>query len=344
MSEKKSAFRSLAQSVESARPADSVESLDLLAVPSLEERARLLLRAIDGEDFASHKLGDAKTAILKAMAADIAARSNSEMPGGLSVKPSGAPIESGDQPRPSVAMSAARSEDRMMSFNIDDLPLSSAIEDRHERERAPAPRQYAARIAPAPPQATSRSSSLRASAAIAAARPAPSPRKSDSPHALPASLPTKRRLFIRGATALTFAVGILGGLALYYRTRSEFETAQSTSLPSLAANPQFSASPAPKNLGQSTASRLERTRTVIAAGDIEAVRIALRQMVQAGNTSAAVDLGSTYDPNILDALGVRNFPADVAQARVWYQKAQQMGSPDAAALLENLERRERPPP
>jgi TPR repeat protein len=80
---------------------------------------------------------------------------------------------------------------------------------------------------------------------------------------------------------------------------------------------------------------------VIAAGDIEAVRLALSQMVESGNASAAVDLGSTNDPNILDALGVQNFPADVVKARVWYQKAQQMGAPDAVKLLESLESRER---
>jgi hypothetical protein len=76
---------------------------------------------------------------------------------------------------------------------------------------------------------------------------------------------------------------------------------------------------------------------VLAAGDIEAVRTALSQMVEGGNASAAVDLGSTYDPNVLNALGVRNFPSNVAMARVWYQKAQQMGAPEAVGLLESLE-------
>jgi TPR repeat protein len=73
---------------------------------------------------------------------------------------------------------------------------------------------------------------------------------------------------------------------------------------------------------------------------VEAVRAALRRKVEGGNASAAVVLGSTYDPNILDAL-VKNFPADVAKARDWYQRAQQMGSPEAAGLLESLERSER---
>src|SRR5215475_184940 len=106
MSEKKSALRSLIQGTESARLADSVDPLGQLAVPTLEERARLFLRAVHGEDFPSGKLAEATTAILNAMAADIAAKSNSRMPEGASVKPSGPPIESGERRRPSVAMSA----------------------------------------------------------------------------------------------------------------------------------------------------------------------------------------------------------------------------------------------
>jgi hypothetical protein len=103
--------------------------------------------------------------------------------------------------------------------------------------------------------------------------------------------------------------------------------------------------PAPKDIERSRAGLIERVRTVkFAAGDIEAARAALSRLVEGGNAWAAVDLGSTYDPIILDALGVRNFPADVAKARTWYQMAQQMGSPEAVGLLESLERSERRSP
>jgi hypothetical protein len=45
---------------------------------------------------------------------------------------------------------------------------------------------------------------------------------------------------------------------------------------------------------------LERVRTVkFAAVDIEAARAALSRLVEGGNAWAAVDLGSTYDPNTL---------------------------------------------
>jgi hypothetical protein len=106
--------------------------------------------------------------------------------------------------------------------------------------------------------------------------------------------------------------------------------------PRVAAAPP--AAPAQKNIEQSKADSLERARTVIAAGDIETTRAALSNLVKEGNAWAALELGKTYDPNILDALGVRNFSADVAKARVWYQKAQVMGSPEAVGLLESLER------
>jgi hypothetical protein len=98
--------------------------------------------------------------------------------------------------------------------------------------------------------------------------------------------------------------------------------------------------PAAKDI-ESRTGLLERVRTVkFAAVDIEAARAALSRLVEGGNAWAAVDLGSTYDPNILNALGVRSFPADATKARTWYQMAQQMGSPEAVGLLESLERSE----
>jgi len=68
--------------------------------------------------------------------------------------------------------------------------------------------------------------------------------------------------------------------------------------------------PAAKDI-ESRTGLLERVRTVkFAAVDIEAARAALSRLVEGGNAWAAVDLGSTYDPNILGALGIRSFPAD----------------------------------
>jgi hypothetical protein len=76
---------------------------------------------------------------------------------------------------------------------------------------------------------------------------------------------------------------------------------------------------------------------VIAGGHTEAVRTNLSEAVKNGNALAAVVLGLTYDPNVLDELGVHNFPADVAKAKGWYQKAQQMGAPEAVVLRPGFE-------
>jgi hypothetical protein len=367
MVEKKPTFQSLTEGAESARPSDIREPFGQSPVPSLEERARLFLRAIHGErDFTSSENAEARSTILNAMAADIATKSNNRTLDEQPVKPPGATTgESGYSAVPAVAMGPTQLvEDRPIYASA--RRISAAFEDRQEFPRAPAPREYAARIAQGPPPMARASLALRAPSETAV-RPTLHARMSDLAPPLPA--PTrkspKRRLFVWGAALSIFAgLGVLGGLAFYQTvTRSVSVTAQSTpgdtpqtAAPDLvqpmyganrvgvgrsAADAQLPSSsflsrvrPAPKNL--------ERARTVFAAGDIEAVRIALSRMIESGNASAAVDLGSTYDPNILDALGVRNVPADVAKARVWYQRAQQMGSPDAAGLLEGLERSERP--
>ena len=73
----------------------------------------------------------------------------------------------------------------------------------------------------------------------------------------------------------------------------------------------------------------------IAAGDVVTARIAF-QRAEAGDAKAAVALGATYDPTALAKLGVVGFSADVAKARSWYQKAENLGSPDAKRLLEIL--------
>jgi hypothetical protein len=356
MGEKKAPFRYLTQGPESAPLTDSGEPLGL-PVPTLEERARLFLRAVHGErHFTSSEHTEAHSIIVKGMAADIAAKSNSRSPEEPAIKTAVSITNSRYGPVPNVAMSASRfEEDRPMYPDIEDAQISSTFEDR------PAPLQATARRErPVQMTRVTLPPLPRASVAMASMRRVPGARLGDSSPSFPAQThkPPKRRVFIWAVVLSIFTgLSVLGGVALYQMaTRSVTVTAQSTpgdtlqtaapdlvqprygaNAMRLGADAQFLLSrvrPAPKNL--------ERARTVFAAGDIEAVRLALGRMIESGNASAAVDLGSTYDPNILDALGVGNFPADVAKARAWYQRAQQMGSPDAAGLLESLERSERP--
>jgi TPR repeat protein len=65
-------------------------------------------------------------------------------------------------------------------------------------------------------------------------------------------------------------------------------------------------------------------------------RVVFQRAADAGNANAAMALGATYDPNVLGKLGVVGVSADLEQARSWYRKAENLGSPDARERLEVL--------
>jgi hypothetical protein len=79
-----------------------------------------------------------------------------------------------------------------------------------------------------------------------------------------------------------------------------------------------------------------RGEALLAAGDIAAARLFLERAARAGNPRAVFVLGTTYDPAVLKYLGVRGVPPDVARARNWYEKAKELGYPEAPRLLGSL--------
>src|SRR5260370_27728755 len=87
---------------------------------------------------------------------------------------------------------------------------------------------------------------------------------------------------------------------------------------------------------------------LIADGKIPLARLVLQRAASAGSAPAALDLGGTYDPMILEGLGVNAntrvvestmIRPDTALARAWYQKAKDLGSVEAPGRLEKLARR-----
>jgi len=84
------------------------------------------------------------------------------------------------------------------------------------------------------------------------------------------------------------------------------------------------------------ASSLRRADDLISSGDLAAARLVLRRAANAGDARAAMTLAGTYDPVILEKLGVHGFVPDVAMARVWYEKAEKFGSVEAPQRLELL--------
>ncbi|WMT70946.1 hypothetical protein [Bradyrhizobium sp. Ash2021] len=84
------------------------------------------------------------------------------------------------------------------------------------------------------------------------------------------------------------------------------------------------------------ASLLRRGDALIASGDLAAARLVLRRAADAGDAHAAMTLAETYDPAILEKLGVHGLVPDVAMARDWYEKAKKFGAAEATQRLEIL--------
>jgi TPR repeat protein len=81
---------------------------------------------------------------------------------------------------------------------------------------------------------------------------------------------------------------------------------------------------------------LVRARTFLSSGDVAAARVVLRRAAASNDPQATLALAGTYDPSVLKKLGIMSYQADAAQARQWYSKAEQLGSAEAAARLEQM--------
>ena len=72
------------------------------------------------------------------------------------------------------------------------------------------------------------------------------------------------------------------------------------------------------------------------AGKIAAARLFYKSAAESGYAPAALALGATYDGQQLAQRKVVGIQADAAQARKWYEKAEELGSSEASRWLQNL--------
>jgi len=108
-------------------------------------------------------------------------------------------------------------------------------------------------------------------------------------------------------------------------------------LDGVTAEPPIAPPPAQRKLDQEEiAVLLKRGKDLIANGDLAAARLVLQRAANANDAEAALALGATYDPYVLRALKVYGFKADPDMARVWYEKARELGSAAAPRRLEML--------
>jgi hypothetical protein len=83
------------------------------------------------------------------------------------------------------------------------------------------------------------------------------------------------------------------------------------------------------------AALIKRGQDLLAGGDVQSARLLLMRGAEARDARAALLVGTTYDPALLRQVGADGL-ADIAQARIWYQRAKEWGEPDAQRKLEAL--------
>jgi hypothetical protein len=81
---------------------------------------------------------------------------------------------------------------------------------------------------------------------------------------------------------------------------------------------------------------IARAQELLTAGDPQSARLLLLRAAKARDARAALYLARTFDPIVLRQLGASDQRPDPAQARSWYQKAKEWGSPDAQRQLDAL--------
>jgi hypothetical protein len=83
---------------------------------------------------------------------------------------------------------------------------------------------------------------------------------------------------------------------------------------------------------------VRRGRELFAAGKVRDARILLKRAAEAGDASAALVLATTYDPADLEKLQARDADPDIAMARAWYQKAKDLASTPDRRFPQNSDR------
>jgi hypothetical protein len=74
-------------------------------------------------------------------------------------------------------------------------------------------------------------------------------------------------------------------------------------------------------------------------GEITKARVMFRHVAEAGDGAGAFALAETYDPLVLDGLRLRKaIMPDLALAHTWYERAKDLGSPDARDRILRLAR------
>ena len=117
--------------------------------------------------------------------------------------------------------------------------------------------------------------------------------------------------------------------------RSEPNTGRVTSAPGPQA-PRVALSPEAR---EQALKHVQRGEQELLNGNVAQARGFFMRAADAGLAHGAIMLGSTYDPGELTRLKVQGVQPNAAEARKWYEKARELGAPDAAARIVSLEKK-----
>ena len=79
---------------------------------------------------------------------------------------------------------------------------------------------------------------------------------------------------------------------------------------------------------------LDLGNKLIASGDLYGGRLVLAEAAGEGNASAALNLGSGFDPSQDGSM--KRDSSDLEKAKFWYQRAKQLGEQNAQTRLDRL--------
>jgi hypothetical protein len=101
----------------------------------------------------------------------------------------------------------------------------------------------------------------------------------------------------------------------------------------LAPKPSHQAPPAPSAPLANQDMLMARGKALFQQGDVAGARMIYDYLARQGSSAAAIAMGETFDPAILSGLVVKGLASDVAKARQWYEKAEELGSREARRRL-----------
>ena len=111
-------------------------------------------------------------------------------------------------------------------------------------------------------------------------------------------------------------------------------------MPVPAGRPDRNSAPRPPELSADDRARAEKLvvqgERFLAGGNVALAREFFRRAADTGFAQAAIRLAATFDPTELSRLQVQGVVPDRAEARKWYERARELGAPEAEERLARL--------